>query len=319
MRESESLDNNQNSILIEKSNDINISNNLNENKDLPNIINNFKFSINSWGNFIIEPDLYYQNKYYFFNLNEFKEKLNENLIDILDRYPYMFQPYRDDLISYSTKNLEDKPFERRPKNFFEIFKRGYYFHKNPNEKNLIEKNKAIILATIIHKINLNNFQNYFLGDYYIGIIDYNPNGADIDFLYYPFSQYIIDEIKDLDSYEKNNDNDTYIKELYEKMKKLKNKIESFSKEKKEKYILINYLFKIIVQKLNVKKDLYNRRILKKETEKIMYEICDSINASILEGLESKRNSNILFKNIEFTDISIKIIKNVSNEKEIFIF
>lgn len=51
----------------------------------------------------------------------------------------------------------------------------------------------------------------------------------------------------------------------------------------------------------------------------MYEICDSINASILEGLESKRNSNILFKNIEFTDISIKIIKNVSNEKEIFIF
>ena len=46
MKENECLDENQNLILIEENNDINTSNNLNKNKDLPNIINNFKFSIN---------------------------------------------------------------------------------------------------------------------------------------------------------------------------------------------------------------------------------------------------------------------------------
>ena len=227
----------------------------------------------------------------------------------------MFEPYKNDLKAYTT-NKENKPFERRGKNLIEIIKRSIYFYRNPHEKNLIEKNKAIIVATIIHKINLNSFHNYFLNNYFIGVIDYNPNGADIDFLYYPFFQYIIEEIKVVDFYEK--DNDTYIKILYEKMKSLKDKIESFFQEEKEKYILINYLFKIIIQKLNIKEGLYNSGKLKKETEKIMYKLCNSINSSILDGLESKRNSDILFKNIEFKDIAIKIIRNVSDEKEIFI-
>ena len=68
MEENESSYNNQNSILKEKNNIINTTNILNKNMDLPTIINKFKFSIKSWGNFIIEPDFYYQNKYYFFNL-----------------------------------------------------------------------------------------------------------------------------------------------------------------------------------------------------------------------------------------------------------
>lgn len=51
----------------------------------------------------------------------------------------------------------------------------------------------------------------------------------------------------------------------------------------------------------------------------MYELYDSINLLILNGLEPVRDSNILFENIEFNDIAIKIIKNISNEKEIFIF
>ena len=51
----------------------------------------------------------------------------------------------------------------------------------------------------------------------------------------------------------------------------------------------------------------------------MYELANSINSLILEGLESIRNSNILFENIEFRNISIKIIKNIPNEKVIFIF
>ena len=51
----------------------------------------------------------------------------------------------------------------------------------------------------------------------------------------------------------------------------------------------------------------------------MYELYDSINLFILNGLEPVRDINILFENIEFNDIAIKIIKNISNEKEIFIF
>ena len=141
MEKNECSYNNQNSILIEENNNINASNIINKNIDLPNIINKFKFSIKSWGNYIIEPDLYYQYKYYFFNLNDFKEKLKGNLRDILDKYQYMFEPYKDDLIEYSFTNLEDKPFQRRPKKNLEKIKRGTYFKMHPNENNKIEKKK----------------------------------------------------------------------------------------------------------------------------------------------------------------------------------
>ena len=311
--------NNENSILIEENNDINISNILNEKNDLPQIINKFKFSINSWGNYIIEPDLYYQNKYYFFNLNDFKKKLNKDLHDTLNNMNYekMFEPYKDDLIAYSSTNLEDKPFQRRPKKFFESILRGIYFKIYPDEKNIIEKNKAIILATIIHKINLHSYKNPYIDKYFIGYLDCNPNGGDIDFLYYPFFQYIDDKIKDLDLFVENNN--TYIKSLKELINSLKDKIKKYSKEEKEKYILINYLIKIIIPKLKVKEDLYYRGKLNEETEKLLYELYDSISLLILNGLEQVRDSNILFENIEFKDIPITIIKNTTNEKVIFIF
>ena len=229
----------------------------------------------------------------------------------------MFEPYKDDLIEYYSTNFEDKPFQRRPTEFFETIKRGTYFRIHPNKYNIKEKKKAIILATIIHKINLNCYKNSFLDKYYIGCIDYNPKeGGDIDFLYYPFIHYIDDEIKELDL---EKDNDTYIKLLKEKMNGLKDKIEINSKEEKEKYILKNYLINIIIQKLKNKEDLYNRRILKDGTEKLLYELCDSINLLLLNELESVRESKILFENIELKGIAIKIIKNISNEKEIFIF
>jgi len=79
------------------------------------------------GNYIIEPDLYYQKKYYFFNLNDFKKKLNGDLEDILNNnnYERMFEPYRDDLIAYSSTNLEDIPFQRRPKGFLIKFQEVY--------------------------------------------------------------------------------------------------------------------------------------------------------------------------------------------------
>lgn len=79
------------------------------------------------------------------------------------------------------------------------------------------------------------------------------------------------------------------------------------------------MIKIIIPKLKVKGDLYNSGILSEETEKLLYELYDSINLFILNGLEPVRDINILFENIEFNDIAIKIIKNISNEKEIFIF
>jgi len=316
MEENDCSYNIQNSILIEENNDINTPNALNEKKDLPRIINKFKFSIKSLGNYIIEPDLYFQKKYYFFNLNDFKEKLNGDLEDILNNnnYERMFKPYRDDLIAYSSTNLEDKPFQRRPKGFFEKISRFIYFKFHPDEKNIIEKNKAIILSTIIHKINLNSYKNHFLDKYYIGCLNFTPNGGDIDFLYYPFVKYIVDEIRGLDC--KENDYDTYIEKLKKLINNLKDKIEKeYSKEEKEKYILINYLIKIIIPKL----DLYNSKILSEQTEKLLYELYDSINLLILNGLEPVRDSNILFENVEFKGIPIKIIRNISNEKKIFIF
>jgi len=66
-------------------------------------------------------------------------------------------------------------------------------------------------------------------------------------------------------------------------------------------------------------DLYNSKILSEQTEKLLYELYDSINLLILNGLEPVRDSNILFENVEFKGIPIKIIRNISNEKKIFIF
>lgn len=103
------------------------------------------------------------------------------------------------------------------------------------------------------------------------------------------------------------------------MESLKDKIDKNLKDEKEKYILKNYLINIIIQKLRVKEDLYNRGILKDGTEKLLYELFDSVNLLILNELESVRDSNILFENVELKDIAIKIIKNIPNEKEIFIF
>jgi len=49
----------------------------------------------------------------------------------------MFEPYKDDLIAYSSKkNLEDIPFQRRPKGFFEKIYRRIYFKFHPDEKNM---------------------------------------------------------------------------------------------------------------------------------------------------------------------------------------
>ena len=104
------------------------------------------------------------------------------------------------------------------------------------------------------------------------------------------------------------------------MSSIKDKILNSYYDEKEKYILINYLIKIITEKLNAKEDLYNRGLLKKETEIIMYKLSYSINLLLFEyGLKSERNSDILFNGIEFKYISIKIIKNTPNEKEIFIY
>lgn len=101
---------------------------------------------------------------------------------------------------------------------------------------------------------------------------------------------------------------------------IKGKILNSDHDEKEKYILINYLIKIITEKLNAKEDLYNRGLLKKETEVIMYKLSYSINLLLFEyGFKSEKNSDILFKGIEFKNISIKIIKNIPNEKEIFIY
>ena len=44
-------------------------------RQLPDIFDRIKFNFNYFGNFEIEPDLYYENKYYFFDLNNLKEKL----------------------------------------------------------------------------------------------------------------------------------------------------------------------------------------------------------------------------------------------------
>ena len=53
----------------------------------------------------------------------------------------MFEPYKDDLIEYYSTNFEDKPFQRRPTEFFETIKRGTYFRIHPNKYNIKEKKK----------------------------------------------------------------------------------------------------------------------------------------------------------------------------------
>lgn len=280
-------------------------------RQLPDIFDRLKLNFNYFGNFEIEPDLYYENKYYFFDLNNLKEKLIQKLNGILNDYKYMFKPIKQDLLEYAA-NLEEKPFVERPRTKFEKFRRKIHYFFYPNHYNQNERANAIKLANIIHEINIKEQQNNIINYYYIGSLD--DIYANITFLNYTFLQKIDEEIKVIE-FGKNND--AYIEILWEKIKYLKNIIQEFNK--KEQYIFINFLIKISIVKFKEKDNLYNTGIIKEETKKIMYELCNLINSLIYEfNYKSERNSNILFKSINFRNIEIKISKDISNEKEIFI-
>ena len=307
MRESEistsSIENNE-SLLIDDQENI---------KQLPDIFGGLKFNLNYFGNLEIEPDLYYENKYYFFDLKNLKEKLFQKLNGLIDDYQFMFQPIRQDLLEYVT-NLEDRPFVERPRTKKEKIKRWFHYFLNPNDKNPIQRANALKLASIIHEINLKEQQNNLINYFYIGCID--NIYANIIFLNYSFIQKIDEEIKVV---ELAKNNDDYIEILSKKIKSLQNFILESNEKKKEKYIFINFLIKFAILKLKEKDILYNTGKLKKKTEDIMKELCRSINSLICEyKFRAERNSNILFKDIYFRNIEIKIAKDLLNEKEIFI-
>ncbi len=252
MRESEistsNIENNE-SLLIDDQENI---------KQLPDIFGGLKFNLNYFGNLEIEPDLYYENKYYFFDLKSLKEKLFQKLNGLIYDYQFMFQPIRQDLLEYVT-NLEDRPFVERPRTKKEKIKRWFHYFLNPNDKNPIQRDNALKLASIIHEINLKEQQNNLINYFYIGCID--NIYANIIFLNYSFIQKIDEEIKVV---ELAKNNDDYIEILSKKIKSLQNFILESNEKKKEKYIFINFLIKFAILKLKEKDILYNTGKLKKK-------------------------------------------------------
>ena len=121
--------------------------------------------------FILKPDLIIDGKNYFFFPNEVKNQLENLLTETLNKYPYMFEPIRADLIKYS-KSFQTEQFKSNL-GFFLTVKREIYFYWNPDEKNENEWIKAKKIAFLLSQLNSQNNNYYGPNDVYISIFNKN--------------------------------------------------------------------------------------------------------------------------------------------------
>ena len=102
-------------------------------------------------NLILKPEFIIDGENYFFFPKEVKKKLDELLEETLNKYPYMFEPIRDDLIKYS-KEFQTEEFKSKLGAFLTL-RRELYFYFHPEERDQNEWIKAKKIAFLLSQLN----------------------------------------------------------------------------------------------------------------------------------------------------------------------
>ena len=257
---------------------------------------------------ILKPDLIIDGKNYFFFPNEVKNQLENLLTETLNKYPYMFEPIRADLIKYS-KSFQTEQFKSNL-GFFLTVKREIYFYWNPDKKNENEWIKAKKIAFLLSQLNSQNNNYYRSNDVYISIFNKNNEIFTFD------NDEMFKIINTSLSFNSNYDDDNFvIMEISKKMEYIKQEIYKIRDEKLIK-IYINYLISIVERKISDILNTYKENSLNKEAKMTLYKIYDNINLLALrfniQGLRQKK----FFYDIEFD--YIKVIKDSEKIKQALI-
>ena len=255
---------------------------------------------------ILKPHLIIDGEYYFFFPKEVKKELNDSLTKTLNKYDYMFEPIKADLIKYSKKpQIEEF---KEDLGFFLNLKREIYFYWYPEEKK--ECNKAKKIAFLLSQLNSKkNNTNNESNDIYITVFNKNNEKFtnDDDRMFQMISISL--------SLNSIYDDNVVIMELINKIEKIKKEIYKTSDEKKIK-IYITYLISIVERKISHIKNTYKVDLLNKEAKMTLYKIFDEINLLALRFTIEGQSRKKFFYDIEFE--YIKIIKDNEREKQALI-
>lgn len=261
-------------------------------------------------NIILEPD-YNTNEYcYFLSVEKIIEKLNESLIETLNKYPIMFEPIREDLIEYSKKE-QSKKFEKKI-GFFPSLKRGFRLLFNRDQDRNEEKKKAKDIAYLLSQLNghKNKFREKGVSTKYIESFDKQQKIfiADDDPYYTKIYESISIEAN-------NNDYNQYVMQLSQIFTELKQNISDFQ-EKNKKRLFFNYLITVVDEKLVEIKDSLIYDSLTPENKKIVEDIRNSINDLAIQYNYYSRYNAKFFYGLLFKFLYIS--KDNKNEKEAFV-
>lgn len=261
----------------------------------------------SYNNIILDPDYINDNSHYFFDVKKLISYLKSLFKDIIDKYPIMFEPYKNDLIEY-TKEAQEKKFEKKI-GVIATIKRGLSLLVNQEQDKPIEKQKAKDIAYLLSQLNghINTIKEKGKCKKYIEYFNENEEKflIDDDPLYETIDNSLSIEVN-YDGYNE------YIIQLNQKTDELLKQIMNLN-DKNKKYILINYLIRIVNEKIidinnSSQKDLLNQQSL---------QILENINNSMNKLIE--QYNYISSKNVKFFyDILFDyliITKNTQNEKE----
>ena len=277
-------------------------------KDKSNFKSNYliRHSI-SYKNIILDPDYINDNSHYFFDVQKLISDLKSLFKDIIDKYPIMFEPYKNDLIEY-TKEAQEKKFEKKI-GVIATIKRGLSLLVNQEQDKPIEKQKAKDIAYLLSQLNghINTIKEKGKCKKYIEYFNENEEKflIDDDPLYETIDNSLSIEVN-YDGYNE------YIIQLNQKTDELLKQIMNLN-DKNKKYILINYLIRNVNEKIidinnSSQKDLLNQQSL---------QILENINNSMNKLIE--QYNYISSKNVKFFyDILFDyliITKNTQNEKE----
>lgn len=248
---------------------------------------------------ILKPDLIIDGKNYFFFPEEVKNQLENLLTETLNKYPYMFEPIRANLIKYS-KNFQTEEFKSNL-GFFLSVKREVHFYWYPEERNENEWIKAKKIAFLLSQLNSQkNNNSYWPNNAYVLIFNKNDEKFSLD------NNEMFQMINTSLSFNSIYDDNVVIMELFNKMENIKQEIYK-TKDEKVITIYINYLISIVERKISDILNTYKESLLNKEAKITLYKIYDNINLLALrfniQGLRQKK----FFYDIEFE--YIKVIKD----------
>ena len=254
---------------------------------------------------ILKPDLIIDGKNYFFSPEQVKIQLENLLTETLNKYPYMFEPIRADLIKYS-KDFQTEEFKSNI-GFLLTLKREMYFYWYPKERNEKEWIKAKKIAFLLSQLNSQKNKNNY--NAYIAILHKIDEKFSFD------NDKMFQMINMSLSFNSNYDDNVVIMELSNKMENIKQEIYKTREEKKIQ-IYINYLISIVERKISDILNSYKVNLLNEEAKMTLYKIYDNINLLALRfnfpGLVQKK----FFYDLEFD--YIKIIKDNEKIKEALI-